>query len=521
MTGSRRRVFEPIVLGVALASYGLWTWGVMSGWLGENLDARVPTPEISPRSYLGQLAEAFSVFTSPFFVLVVALSLVVAAFQQRQRRLALALLIAAAGLPLCSVNQQLIDRPRPESAFADSLAAVGPSYPSGHLSGVTILLWIVVAIANSQRRGLGTSMRRRTLAGLLVVFTAFDQWVLGVSRPSDLVGGWLFGMVVATAVLWVIGLDSITRPWRQRRIPEPTGRRAAVIYNPTKVLELDAFRRRVTVAMVGAGWDSPLWIETERDDPGRAMARDALAKGVDLVLVAGGDGTVRTVCAELAGSGVPAAIIPAGTGNLLGRNLGIPLDEAEALEVALHGSTRPVDVVRWTVGGTDASFVVMAGVGLDAQIMRDTDPRLKRLVKGGAYVVAGARQLGAEPFHARVKVDGELVYEGEAAMTLVGNVGRLQGGIALLPAADAADGLLHVLVATGRGVTGMVRLLGALGRESRESPLRRFQGTRVEVELDREVPYEIDGDLEGSVDRFSAAVLPAELLVRAPRRRTR
>lgn len=519
MPARARRGFEPIVFGVALVAFAGWTVGVLTGWLGDNLDSRFPAPALDPRSYGGQIAEAFSLATNPFFVMVLAALAAIAAFQQRQRRLSAALAIAMLGVPLWQLCRMLVDRPRPESGFSDSISAVGSAYPSGHLVAVTILLWMVSAIAVAQRRSRSSSARRRVLVGLLVLITAVDQWAMGTARPSDLVGGWLFGIVVASAALWIVGIESITTTLRAQQVPTDTGQRAAVIYNPTKILELDLFRRRVTFAMASAGWQPPLWLETTQDDPGREMTHDALAKDVDMVLVAGGDGTVRTVCSELAGSDVPLGVIPAGTGNLLSRNLGIPLDEDDALEVALHGRSRKIDLVRWSAGESEDSFSVMAGVGLDAQIMRDTDPRLKKLLKGGAYVVAGAQQIGSEPFHAKVTVDGKVVHDGEAVMTLVGNVGKLQGGFKLLPAANASDGLLHVMVASGKGLSGMMRLLAALGRETRESPVRRFDGASVEVELDREVAYEIDGDLEGEVAMFRAQVTPGQLLIKVPRRR--
>ncbi|WP_062464117.1 diacylglycerol kinase family protein [Demequina soli] len=515
----RRRPFEPAVFWIALAAYVAWTVGVMTGWADTHVDTWLPASSLAPRSFWGQVAETFSLLTNPFFVMVVTAALALRSQRQRQRRLAIALAIAAIGVPLWQLNRVLVDRPRPESAFADSISAVGPSYPSGHVLAVTIFVWVAVTVANAQRASTAERVRTRAWGGVLIALTVVDQWAMSLAHLSDMVGGWLFGAVVATGALWISGAEADV-PWRAHAGAAAAGRRAAVVYNPTKVLELDLFRRRVTYAMAEAGWEAPLWFETERDDPGRQMTRDALAKDVDMVLVAGGDGTVRAVCAELAGSGVPAAIIPAGTGNLLGRNLGVPLDEGEALALALDGVAMPIDMIRWNAGGSTQRFAVMAGVGLDAQIMRDTDPRLKKVVKGGAYVVAGVRQVGAEPFRARIRVDGRTVHDGSAVMVLVGNVGRLQGGISLLPDAEPADGRLHVLVARGGGVRGMVRLLGALGafgKDGSGSPMKRVQGRRVEVELDREVPYQVDGDTEGSTVGFTAEIMPAALTVMVPR----
>ena len=104
------------------------------------------------------------------------------------------------------------------------------------------------------------------------------------------------------------------------------GPRAAVILNPIKVGEADEFRTKVDAALSERGFDDSLWLETTEDDAGYAMAHRAIDEAVALVVVAGGDGTVRVVCAELARTDIPVAVLPAGTGNLLARNLGISLD---------------------------------------------------------------------------------------------------------------------------------------------------------------------------------------------------
>src|SRR4029453_8530394 len=110
-------------------------------------------------------------------------------------------------------------------------------------------------------------------------------------------------------------------------------RRAAVIFNPTRVTDWITFRRHVEYELKTRGWDRALWLETTTDDPGQAMTAQAVRENVDLVLGAGGDGTIRIICSGLANTGIPFGLIPAGTGNLLARNIGIPLDEVAALGV--------------------------------------------------------------------------------------------------------------------------------------------------------------------------------------------
>ena len=170
-------------------------------------------------------------------------------------------------------------------------------------------------------------------------------------------------------------------------MPNADRSRCAVIYNPVKVS--DDFRSRTEDALKRHDFGSTLWLETSEDDPGRGMVKQAVDEQVDLVLGAGGDGTIRLIADGLAGTGIPLGIVAAGTGNLLARNLDLPLDELTALEIALTGPTRAIDLIKMTVDDRPPEhFAVMAGVGVDAVIMNETDPELKKKIGAGAYFVA-------------------------------------------------------------------------------------------------------------------------------------
>ena len=119
-----------------------------------------------------------------------------------------------------------------------------------------------------------------------------------------------------------------------------------MILNPIKVEDVGQFRTIVGSMAQESGWSEPTWQYTTVEDPGTGMAEQAAVSGADLVMVCGGDGTVREVCAELAGTGIPVGIIPAGTGNLLARNLDIPLYLRSAIDVALNGQDRAIDLVN-------------------------------------------------------------------------------------------------------------------------------------------------------------------------------
>ena len=220
--------------------------------------------------------------------------------------------------------------------------------------------------------------------------------------------------------------------------------RAAVVVNPTKLDDDEAFRKSVRRVMDDHGWDEPLWLETTPEDPGRGQAESAVSAGVGLVLACGGDGTV-TACAEgITGTGVPLAIIPMGTGNLLARNIGLPMGLEEALAIALGGVQQPIDAGR--VNG--ALFVVMAGLGLDAEMLSGTSEPLKKRLGWFAYAISAVRHLGDRPMRVTVRADGSRRRRMRANALIVGNVGWLRGGLPLLPDARPDDGMLDAVVLT-------------------------------------------------------------------------
>jgi diacylglycerol kinase (ATP) len=224
-------------------------------------------------------------------------------------------------------------------------------------------------------------------------------------------------------------------------------RRCAVIYNPTKVS--DKFRTLIEDSLQRDGWEDTLWLETSAEDPGRAMTRQAVAEEVDLVIGAGGDGTIRYVADGLAHTGIPMGLVPAGTGNLLARNLDLPLEEVEAIEVALGGQVRLMDLVRITVDDRPPEhFAVMAGIGIDAMMMDETNEDLKDKVGSAAYFVAAGKALGRLPVRMTVQLDNNRPVRRHAMLCVIGNVGTLRGNLTLIPGASPDDGLLDLYIAS-------------------------------------------------------------------------
>jgi len=321
--------------------------------------------------------------------------------------------------------------------------------------------------------------------------------------------------------------------------PRTSQRRAAIVYNPVKI-DRATLQPVVTAAEKSAGWGKTLWLETTEEEPGIELARQAVAEGVEVVLAAGGDGTVRAVAEGLRDAKVALALLPQGTGNLLARNLSLPLSDLEqSVDAAFTGQNRDIDLglVELTrPDGTTEShaFVVMAGIGLDAKMIANTNPELKKRVGWLAYVDAIARSLrDTEQLRINYRSDGGAVKTMRAHTVLVGNCGTLPGNILLLPEAEIDDGVFDIVTLRPEGFFGWAQIwikivwengvlrrssvgrkLAGLGREVRT--LRYLKASTFEVNLDRAEEFELDGDEFGMVVSFRTEVDAGALTVRMP-----
>jgi len=316
-------------------------------------------------------------------------------------------------------------------------------------------------------------------------------------------------------------------------------KQAAVVYNPIKV-DLEQLQTTVNAAAEAAGWLVPLWFGTTEEDIGQLVTKEAVKQGATLVFAAGGDGTVRAVAEGLRDTGAAIALLPQGTGNLLARNLEISVNDLDAdVDAGFNGIDRKIDlgiaeIVRENGDKEEHAFLVMAGLGIDAKMISNTNPKLKKAVGWLAYVDAIGRSLpDVKPVKLRYSIDGSPQRTTTVHSIMVGNCGQLPGGILLLPDAKPDDGILDIAALRPRGPFGWIKIWNKVAWEN--GVLRKSAVGRKIIDLSKDVKdviyltgkdlrltvetpqeFQLDGDEFGEAKSVRAWVDAGALVVKMP-----
>lgn len=311
--------------------------------------------------------------------------------------------------------------------------------------------------------------------------------------------------------------------------------RIAIVWNPSKT-DREALEGGLADSIGTDSAADARWWETTEEDPGQGVAAAAIAAGAEMLIVAGGDGTVRAVAELVADTSadVELVIVPLGTGNLFARNLDIPIDDlAAAFRRAVDGEARAVDVgwveVDLESGTERHGFVVMVGFGLDAQMIAETDEGLKDKAGWLAYVESLGRALSSSdvvPFTITTDDGAERAEEGHTF--LVANCGTLQGGVTLLPDADPSDGELDYLVLSAEGLAqwlgtlktmmwdnGLKRLIGQSDEVTNTDAVHHGRTSKLSVTLPDPHQFEIDGEEMGETRAFTVTIQPSAIRIRS------
>lgn len=300
----------------------------------------------------------------------------------------------------------------------------------------------------------------------------------------------------------------------------PQERLVGVVVNVTKE-NADQVVSLVHEACAAAGMPDPLIMASTAEDPGHVMTRRAVDAGCDVVIAAGGDGTLRAVAAELVNSEVALGVAPLGTGNLFARNIGLPYQDLPAcVTEAIHGTPHRVDTLELKLqrpgGRTDQEIsLVIAGGGLDAEVMADTREVLKTHAGWLAYGEAGLRHVLGPRKTVGVKLDEAEPENYRVRSVLLANCGTLQAGIKLLPEAKFDDGHMDVALFTPRHALDWARVVAKTAlRSSTEIPVMKVRQARTgRLTMAEPMPFQIDGDAIGEVISVSATVAASSLVV--------
>lgn len=497
--------------GFTLASAALLAlaFAVWTAWLPQAVDGWWRITPQEPTSNLGQvLAIVAGVTAWPVLLVITA---AVAWWMSRRRFYTASgavLLAFVLTLSLTTIMRHSIGRARPASPFAGAITQQGFGYPSTHVAMWTAGAVMVATLLSTMRRRVWPSVVAGAAA---VVVVAVNRLWMGAHVVTDVVGGALLGGFAASLANLLADVHVVRRQMRGDDLA------AAVIYNPVKVVGIETFRALVQQTLEDYGYERVVWLPTEADDPGVAMARRALDADVDVVIVAGGDGTVRVVLGELADTGQKVAILPSGTGNLLAKNLGIPLDVEQALRLGLEKPPTAIDLIEVQLPDGVQFAAVLAGVGIDANIMNDTDEDLKKAVGVVAYVMAGARHLDTDPMRVRLTVDEQPTVEVDASLVSIGNVGDIEKGVSLMPHASARDGVLDVLVATPSTRLDMAQMITDVLFEAGDGPnIARYTGSQLRLEVPESAACQIDGDVVGDITDVTFQVRPEAVQLALP-----
>lgn len=340
--------------------------------------------------------------------------------------------------------------------------------------------------------------------------------------------GWLFGGVLyyRPRSVGVVALAFGGRGQKGMSVSAYEIRRVLIVFNPIAgqagsfeqdiLLARDIWRRH--------GWSVDLQ-PTAGPGDGARIAREAAAQGYDVVVAAGGDGTVNEVANGLAGTRTALAALPVGTVNVWVREIGLPLQPRAAAEALLVAQVRAVDLGR--AGGR--YFLLMAGVGFDAAVTAEVRAAEKRRLGVFAYVLRALELAWRfQGTRARVVLDGKVV-RGRVLMVVVGNSQLYGGVLKVTPRASLDDGLLDVCVIKGNSLlSAPLRLVSIMLQRYTLDPTIEYHRARyVEVLSRRPLPVQVDGDHIGQTPmRFEAVpgallallppVLPTDLLRAAP-----
>jgi len=288
-----------------------------------------------------------------------------------------------------------------------------------------------------------------------------------------------------------------------------------VIFNPVSGKSDPEQRKKIISDTLAEQGYTCQFIATSREQGAKALAEQAVRDGADLLAVSGGDGTVMEAMSALVGTETPIAVFPAGTGNLLSINLGIPMTVPEAVNVALSGHSHPLDLARTSDG---RYFAIMGGLGMDAQMIADTGREAKAKLGKLAYFLAALKNLPRHRAYVDIRLDDKPLLRRRVKSVLLANMGKITGGLEAMPTASPYDGLLDVGILKTATLGQGLRLLGyaVLGRSQDNPDLEVYQVRKITLHARFAQPVQFDGEDGGQTQDLTVEIVPNAVHIRLP-----
>jgi diacylglycerol kinase (ATP) len=298
--------------------------------------------------------------------------------------------------------------------------------------------------------------------------------------------------------------------------------KALLIYNPVAgPRDVEQDLNRAIAFLESQGWQVTLRRTLGRGDA-TTYAREAVAAGCDVCIVAGGDGTLGEAATGLAGSDCPLGLLPVGTGNVWAHMVGLPVWSptnrtalVDAAAILVNGQHRQVDLGC----ARDRCFLLWSGIGFDAKVARSIEPHreIRRSLGNLTYVITALVQsLGMRGVRTTVVVDGKAVRE-RLLLIVVSNAQLYGSSWRLAPQAQLDNGLLEVYLFRGGSTLDVFRhfFMILLGEHQHDPRVERYRARSVEIRGERPLPVHIDGDPAGATP-ISISVAPRALRVIVP-----
>lgn len=296
-----------------------------------------------------------------------------------------------------------------------------------------------------------------------------------------------------------------------RKLGDPTN--AVIILNPASGrIEPKRKKRDILILAEKYGWNGKI-LETSLKKNATTLADEAIKNGNTHIIVCGGDGTLMEVLGAALKKKVVIGVVPLGTGNLFVKNLNIPDNLEQAMEIAFLGKEQAID----TGNANGNFFSIMAGIGIDAQIMKDTSRELKNKLGIVAYMIMAFKSLHFSSGLFEIIIDNQKKVIHRAKSIMIANMGRITGGIQLVPGAHPRSGKLQIGIIKAKNLSSWVNLtVNALGGDVNKSPhYTLFEGKDVYIKsLRGPMPYECDGDHFPPTDELRITIYPKSVIVK-------